>query len=711
MSYIITSTNPFVSIKLTEKGREQLALGQLNFSFWGIGDSELNYDREAIVDANQSDVTLSASSMIMRPFDRQPNIKSYITPKGVSTPFQPITAANMNVIKAVVNNAALERGFFDHTGNTFTTFTATTFTPYQESVANTAIAGGNQLTISNATAISVGDYILIKLPNFVTGNLTLNDNTTPLPNLWFKVQGITGNTLQVDRTLPNYATVPNTSELIVYRGGEVWDTIATGNTTAYWDSGTLTFNSAVNITCHDVPVWDMNNVWCESMAGMSGGTAFEDFTKFGSYKYLGTKNPYLEYLCESSGITDNVNCNGPGISYPDDVAKAISIIHYTNNTISSLYGEYFYVDATKNKIVKLHIPDLMYHKTAYVTGSGTTMGMTFLASGSTQLLGNSDIEYIDLIEDPSLLSSGYTLPVVVGRVFPQLKMIVIHDEEIVAAISYKSNRNWTLPPLAATILSPSGGTSTGVLPPNKTIYLTYSLEISGTTGLTTSLPCQDYIKVTNTTSGAKDIGFRIDTADHLPYMRKIESGGYDGLGFFATNFKLLYQIVNDPTERPDPGKWMKFDYTSTNITTVSGQTIDPVKLENQNPTVNGFILDLPTSSGATNFDLIPLLNMAPNNQPTYLQFGDERLFYGNVETYIGATIYKTIFDVRVNASTFTETSNPTRSKDLSTNPPNIKVTEVGVYDVDKNLVCIGKLSKPVALIAGNTIMLELSMDF
>ena len=59
MSYIINSTSPFVSIKLTEKGRELLAQGQLNFSFWGIGDSELNYDREAIVDANPTDIILS----------------------------------------------------------------------------------------------------------------------------------------------------------------------------------------------------------------------------------------------------------------------------------------------------------------------------------------------------------------------------------------------------------------------------------------------------------------------------------------------------------------------------------------------------------------------------------------------------------------------------------------------------------------------------
>ena len=57
------------------------------------------------------------------------------------------------------------------------------------------------------------------------------------------------------------------------------------------------------------------------------------------------------------------------------------------------------------------------------------------------------------------------------------------------------------------------------------------------------------------------------------------------------------------------------------------------------------------------------------------------------------------------------TGNITRSKDPSTNPPDITVSEVGVYDSDKNLVIIGKLSKPTKLIEGNTIMAELSIDF
>jgi hypothetical protein len=711
MSYIINSTNPFVSIKLTEKGREQLALGQLNFTYWSIGDSEINYNREAVVDANPTDVTLSATSKVMRPFDRQPNIKYFIAPSNATSHYQTLNAGNMSVVKAVVNNEATERGFFDNNVTGFTTSLDATLTPYFESVPNSNFIGGTGLVLSSTTSISVGDYMLVKLTNGLVGTLSSDDTTEAIPNLWFQIQSIESPIVFVDRNLPNYSADSASSEIIIYKAGEIYDTIATGNTTAYWDTGTLSFNSNINITCHDVPVWNMNNVWCENMVGMSANTAYEDYTKFGSYPYLGTKNPYLEYLCESTGTSVNFNCNGPGISYPDDVTKSVSIIHYTNNAISNLYGEFLYVDATNSKMVKLHIPNLMYHRSGYATNSGTTMGMTFIASGSTQLLGTSDIEYIDLVEHPDLISSANTTTMVVGKVFPQLKMIVIHDDEIIAAMSYKSNRNWTLPALAANIQSPSGGTSTGVLQPNETIYLTYSLENSAATGLTSSLPCQEYIKITNNTSAAKDVVFKINETDLLPYMRKIESASYDGYGFYANTFKLLYQIMSDTTTRPDSGAWKSYDFTTNAITTISGQTIDPKLLENQTPTTTGFVLDSLKYSASTTFDLIPLLNMPPNNQPSYLQFGDERFFYGNLETYIGATIYKTIFDIRVNSSQFNATTNPTRSQDSTTNPPDIRITDVGVYDSAQNLVCIGKLSKPVLLTAGNTIMLELSMDF
>ena len=713
MSYIIDNTNPFVSIKLTETGRQQLSLGQLTFSYWGIGDSEINYNREAIVDANQSVPSLSGSSKIFRPFDKQPNLKTFIT-KIDNEPFNVINAGNMNVIKAVVNNLAEERGFFNESGGVYTTLSTDTYTPYYETISNSVIDGSNILALASTSDISVGDVILIKVGNGVYGSVIPFENASPLPNLWFKVQDKTVSDVTLDRNMPDYSSEPVTSEVIVYRGGETYESIATGDTTSYWDSGTLMFESNINVTCHDFPIWNMNNVWQENPAGITGLTTanlYEDLTKFGSYSYLGTMNPYLEYLATSTAATiSTFNCNGPGLSYPDDISKSISILHYTNNTISNLYGEFFYIDTKNNKTLDIYMPDLMYHRRDYASGMGTEQGMRFKASGSTLTIGTSDIEYIQLIEDPTMISSVFT-PKVVGKVFPQLKVVVIEDDELVAAMSYKTNRNWTLPELAASIVAPDGVTSTGVLAVGETMYLTYMLENDLGYGLQNSLSCQEYIKITNNSSSPKDIAFRMAEIDMLPYMRKIEAVGYDGLGFYATKFKLVYQIVSDASIRPSSGSWKVYDFTSTAITSVAGETIDPTLLENQSYLVTGFLLTTVNNALATTFDITQTLNMAPNSDASILQFGDERFFYGNLNTYIGATIFKTLFDIRINTAEYVATTNPTRSKDSTTNPPAIKVSEVGIYDANKNLVCIGKLSKPIPLSPNNTIMLELSIDF
>ena len=712
MSYIIQSTSPFVSVKLTQKGREQLAKGELNFTYWAIGDSEINYVREALVDTNPTDVSLSATSVVMRPMDNEPNLKYFVKSSQSTSPLYDINASVLNVIKAQVNNAATERGFFSNSNGVYTTLTADTFTPFTTVISNTVLTGGTTLELSGAT-VNEGDLILLKLSNTIVGNITVNDNITPLPNLWYKVQSVGTNSVTVDRNLPNFSSQTVTSQVIVYRGGEVYNTIATGNTTAYWDTGTLAFDSANNITCSDVPVWNMNNVWCENIAGITGLTStnlYEDYTKFGSFNFLGQKQPYFEIDCESDSTTGEVSCDGIGLSYADDVSKSISLLHYTNNTISNLYGEYFYTDRANNKYLTVTLPDLMYHGISGSTASGTSMGMSFIGSGSTFVLANTDIEYINLTEDPTKIPSGNS-PKVVGKIFPQFKTVAFTDDEIVAAMSYKSNRNWTLPELSAVLQAPSGGTSTGVLGFGETMYLTYALENNYVSGTTTPLSCQKYIKITNNTSTAKDVSFRINGTDLLTYMRKIENIGYDGYGFYADTFKLLYQIVAETTTRPASGSWKQYDFTSTAITSQPNETIDPLLLENQNSVVNDFILDKLKDNNATIYSTIESLNLAANTTPSQLQFGDERFFYGNLTTYIGATIYKTIFNITVNASQFDSTSNPTRSTNPSTNPPTIKITEVGIYDSSQNLVCIGKLSNPIPLSGGNTIMLELSIDF
>jgi hypothetical protein len=337
---------------LTEQGRQQLALGQLNFSYYGIGDSEINYSREAIVDANTSVPSLSATTRILRPFDQQPNLKYFITPSNDLTPYRALTDANKHVIKAIVNNQAEERGFFNYSAGTYTTLTASTYTPYVQTLYNTNLTGGTQLNLSATTAFSVDDFLLLKVTNTNLGNITADETTKATPNLWFKIQSKTATNVTLDRKLPNYSGQSVTSQVIVYRGGEVYNTIATGNTTAYWDTGTLSFQANDNVTCHDVPVWNMNNVWRENPAGISNLVTYEDFTKFGSYPFLGFMYPYSEYLPEVSADTATVYCNTNGVSYLDDVKKSISIIHFTNNSISNLYGEFLYIYSTNKKQVE-----------------------------------------------------------------------------------------------------------------------------------------------------------------------------------------------------------------------------------------------------------------------------------------------------------------------------------------------------------------------
>ena len=340
MSYIIKNTSPFVSIKLTQTGREMLSQGKLTFSYFAIGDSEINYERESIVDANPNNVSLSATSVVMRPLDRQPKLKSFIYPPLTGDYYKPVDGSVLSVVKAVVNNEATERGFFQVSGSNYETRTDSEYCIYNylntdPLAAALQYTGGTQITI-DYSAVTVGDYVMVKYGAYNGDYFTPNSNDKPLQNLWYKVQDVTvlnfvKAMITVDRNLPDLTNWNGYTQLFLYKGGEVAEAFGADNTTAYWDSGTLSFDSANNITCSDVPVWNMNNVWCETLAGVTGLSTtnlYEDYTKYGSYAYLGTKNPYLGYLCETTASTENAlasSCSGLGDSYSDDVSKSISI--------------------------------------------------------------------------------------------------------------------------------------------------------------------------------------------------------------------------------------------------------------------------------------------------------------------------------------------------------------------------------------------------
>ena len=685
MSFLVKIETPFINFKLTEAGREKLALGALNFSYWSVGDSEIDYQRE--YDYNNG-LSIDQTSMILRPKDKQPNSKYYVSTGDAVLK----TLTDTRTVKTVINNKAETKGFFSGNTNNFTTLTGIGYTKSNGVISSTSFTGAKTLPVTGAT---IGDFILIKLTNIITGNISgATSNSTPIPYLWYKVVGENSGTITVDRNLPTLVSGVNVPYFL-YDSGSLANDLPSNS--AKWDSGSLSFY--LDGLDDNYPTWRMNNVWEENIVGVIGAN-IADYKRFGSHNYMGEKK-YLGLSLSDTVTSGSTAIVCDGSTSNDTGNKAISIIHFTNNSITNQYGEYLYVSGTDNKIFKLHLPTIMYHRKT----DASELGMTFIATGNTSLITGTNIQYIDLIEDPSLVY-GKT-PKIVGKVYPQLSISVIHDEEIVATMSYKSNRNWTLPRLEGKLKSSEAGTTGGVLDPNKTMYLTYSIDNTNGVGITKALPCQEYVKITNNTTTSKDVEFILEDIGLLKYMGKTESVGYDGTGFYGNEFNLIYQIVDSPDTRPLSDKWLKADFTSDKITGLVTETIDPALLERQNSTLNGFILTkaIHVSNMSNYLNISTDLGIPNINDTEQFNFGCENIFYGNIETYIGATVYKTVFNINLPNGDYV-TTNP--SKIGVTTP--IKISEIGIYDSTQSLIGIAKLSDAIEL-NGNPITIEVGMDF
>jgi hypothetical protein len=743
MSYINKQSTTLVRVKLTDIGREQLAKGQLSFNNYMIGDSEVDYGYvkgwsqfvpsigastgEFWFPEADGNIVKNIFSQVLRPKDDNPFFSTFLLNQSNQFIFPLNQQSNIQLIKGLVSNQAADRGFFSGSSVELGLSAVTTTEFIKESgtidlgnfdgsVDLTPYTQG-QLTLDTAlTATSVNDYIVFKFSNPTLGNNSGDTMTAATINTFYNITEISGTTIKVDRVLPTLSAYSGTiiSYYTIPGGNNPEDNYyGLSSLTAYWNTGTLSFDSSCDICVENIPVWNMNNVWVENLVGQYKDSPinYHEHTLFGSEQFMGTK----QYL----GYNDTLTVSTTGskldsISYMDPFQKGICILHYTNSCISNFYGEQFYIDEESNKLLSLDIP-VMWHRRNEGTGSGTTLGMKFVSDTVLKTIAtNNDIEYYDLIEF-SGMSVTPTQPLVVGKVFPQLKIVVIDNEELLASMSYKSNRNYTLPDLTGELVSSVDGNCTGVLKAGESLYMTYWLSNTGTgsTGTTTvttpTLPNQRYTVLDNTTNSDKDVQFRINNVGQLPYMRKRESVGYDGYGFYADNFKLLTQVINKTnTNRPDPSKWRVVDFTSINITDVTGETINPLLLENQNPNTTGFILTggLYSGASATTFNLGNELDMSSASNYGKMTFGDERLFYGNLKTYIGATIYKTLFNININGASISSSSNPTY--DFGDDR---YVSEVGILDSNQNLVLVGKLSRPIRIANSTTASLELTIDF
>ena len=102
-----------------------------------------------------------------------------------------------------------------------------------------------------------------------------------------------------------------------------------------------------------------------------------------------------------------------------------------------------------------------------------------------------------------------------------------------------------------------------------------------------------------------------------------------------------------------------------------------------------FVITQDLYSGATTYNLADYISIPENGYPDILNFGDEYYFYGNLETDISATIYEMKYLVTLGRNQFTDTSNPTWVSGTTS-----YITEIGLYDSNKDLMIISKLQSP-----------------
>ena len=429
MAFIEKKDPVVLNIKLTSKGREMLSQGKLSFKYYAVGDSEIDYafNNEVMNIPNQTG-HFPFDSNILRPVDNNPRIISFI-PKTLSGDSYNTLSSPYSYYQ--VRNQINSIGFFNNSGDTFIVDSNYVKQP-DIMIYMSGITGGRSLKLKKAQTYGtsgeepvVGDLILIKWTTITDTTGYTTNKTEPRPFLIYQISGVTSGTLgnnnliiTVDRDLPNFSAFTGTTNtkagaMIFYNYiNFTGDTIFNNYSTDYLDDSVISFLQ--NSECPTViyPFWNMSIVYTEEIAGVQTGTT-ED-RKFGQF---------------------NTNSYGGFISYIQNQAptyKKLGIIHYTNSSPANVYAEGFYLNTPK-----LDIPTIMWHKSAT-----KTLGVTLTAYGSSKLLtgtttGTSlNTVYYDLA-DPS----GN----IVGKIFTDLKIFVIEDQELLFAMSYKSNRSWTLP--------------------------------------------------------------------------------------------------------------------------------------------------------------------------------------------------------------------------------------------------------------------------
>lgn len=683
MSYLPNEPQTFINIKLTDDGRRLLSLGRLTFNKALLSDREINYgiDRAGSYD-------IGCCNRIIAPKDAAPTFASPIS-------FDSSDAVEITVGSArqIITAQTQTTGFF--TGTTTGTTWAIDFDEYLGSNTidySTYLPDGtNNVTVAGGGTGYFpfpGDLMYIPWEPVSASGLTYDSSTninsgTPFNNLWYRVLASNTGTsvVTLDRDVPNFGTA-STSQII--------------NTYFYPFNGIENYYGSASTV--DTRVWNMNIIRTSSIEGTN--TSISGYTTYGSIQYNGTKQ-YLGFGSET---------------------RQFGVIHYTNEYTGNTYAEQLV-----EKTVVLDIPNIMWHRASGSAGQVSNFGIKLQDYAGSSIFDNAAQTTYRELRDGSTDSDF-----VVGRVYHKLKMIVITDPELLTALTYKSNRSYTLPGLnldssavpnnscSTTTLDTSN--TTGLLESGYTYFVTYvtsseAVYSSGTSyGYPQSLPCQYIQRIDGTVDSTGNPQYLrgFFNTSFFPYMRNsVGMDSFSGTGWNANKVQLLVNKV-DTTLNPDVNLdsipadgWRLISSGTTGNGLYTGATgsltIDPANLVGFQ-----FIVSQEDWNSGSTYTLNSAFYDNNDINQSGLTFGSESFFFGNITTAIMATSFKSVMTVLAPDPNYNTSNNSSFNGLLDSNT---YVTEIGILNNDNVLVAVGKPTYPIKKNESRYLAFQLEIDF
>jgi hypothetical protein len=687
MSYIVQEPSNFINIKLTDTGRRLLSLGALTFNKIILSDREVNY----AMSINNYDI---CRNKILAPKDDHPKLLYSLaaTSTDSKTAFSslnsiPISSQNLASARQIVSAMTNSTGFLTGSSGNWSIISAggqgQPLGIASIDYSSTIPSGGTQIYISSGEySAKTGDLVYIpwEPPQYsaITNDSSYVYSGRPNVSLWYRVQGRSGLRLDLDRSVPNFGSSPivGSSQQKIQAYFYPFDAIE-----SY-------YGSAVTVNCG---VWNMNIIRTSSEMGTA--STMSGYTTYGSIEYNGTK----QYL----GFNNDI--------------KAFGIIHYTNKYSGNTYAEQL-VSGT----VKLEIPNIMWHRNSTTTlGQELNYGIILYDYYGADIFDSvSQTSYRELRDGISSSS------LVVGRVYHKLKIIVITDQELLTVLTYKSNRNYTLPELNLNLMPSTIGGMTGLCKTDYSYYVTYLTSSNAyqkniSYGYPQSSPCGYIKRIDGETSSETGLAsvLRINfPALSFPYMRNSSSmSGLTGTGWNANSVQILLQeiVTSASTLIGDlpTNKWKLIsDGIGNGIYTgeTGSLTISPSDLQS-----HVFNITQADYNSGTTYALTGKFSAFTSNVDSLyasgLTFGDESFFYGNLTTGIMANVFKTIITVYAKNDEYNSSASNSSFNSLYND--STFFTEIGILNSNNDLVAVSKPSYPIKKNESRYLAFQLELDF